>query len=291
MNKNLLKGLLYSGSASFWWGILGVIYFEYLSFVGAAELVVHRTVWTTAILLFTTIYFSKWNLFITIMRKKKKLFFLFLSGLLIFINWSVWIYAVVTNRIIDASFGYYIFPIFSILFGYIFFKEKLNMMRIISIFLVLSSIVFLLFSFRNIPWIGLAVALSWSTYNLIRKKINVDTDIGLFIESLFITPIALLLFYFLFKNNDTYFITSGISLSLILLLAGPMTVIPLFLYVRGVTLSGLGPTGMVFFITPTCQFLLGFFYYNEPFSTDKLISFIFIWIAVVVYLRDLMNKQ
>ena len=195
MKKNLVKGLLYSASGSLWWGILGVIYFEYLSFVGAIELVIHRTVWTTVILFFTTLYFSKWNLLLDTINKKNNLFFLFLSGLLIFTNWSVWIYAVVTNRIIDASFGYYIFPIISILFGNLFFAEKLNIMRIVSICLVLLSIIFLLFNFQQIPWIGLAVALSWSTYNLIRKKINVDTDIGLFIESLFITPIALIIFY------------------------------------------------------------------------------------------------
>jgi len=131
------------------------------------------------------------------------------------------------------------------------------------------------------------VGISWAFYNLIRKKLNVDTDIGLLIESLFILPFALFAFYLVFKNGLNDFSISNIPLSLLILLAGPMTVIPLFLYVRGVERCGLGPTGMIFYITPTLQFLLGFFYYNEDFSLSKFVSFIFIWIAVIIYLKDL----
>ena len=181
---------------------------------------------------------------------------LFFSGLLIFTNWAVWIYAVSSNQIIDASFGYFIMPILSVFLGYIFFNEKLNTRRIISIGLVLISILFLLlFNLQSIPWVGLVVAFSWGFYNLLRKKINVDTDIGLLIESLFILPFALVAFYIITINGFNDFGISNPSLSLLLLLAGPMTVIPLFLYVRGVELCGLGPSGMIFYITPTFQFL------------------------------------
>jgi len=290
-HKNLLKGVIYSGSGSFWWGVIGVIYFKYVSFVGPIELVIHRTIWTSLILLFTTTFFSKWNLFLEIVSNKKKLFILFFTGLLIFSNWFVWIYAVATNRIIDASFGYFIFPIISVLLGFLFFGEKLNKKRIVSIILVIISIIYLLFNFKSIPWVGLAVAFFWSIYNLLRKKINVDTDVGLFIESLFILPFALIIFYFLVKNNVNDFKLSNPSLMILLFFAGPMTVIPLFLYIKGVAFSGLGPSGMIFFIAPTGQFLLGFYLYNELFTVDKLISFILIWIAVIIYLRDLYQKK
>jgi len=207
---------------------------------------------------------------------------------LIFLNWGVWIYAIATNRIIDASFGYFIMPILSVLLGYIFFKEKLNNKRIFSITLVVLSILYLIFlSLKSLPWVGLIVALSWGFYNLLRKKINVDTDIGLLIESLFILPIAIIAFYIIVDKGYNDFSLSNPSMMLIILLAGPMTVIPLFLYVRGVELCGLGPSGMIFYITPTLQFLLGFFYYNEVFSFNKLVSFIIIWFAVIIYLRDL----
>ena len=166
-------------------------------------------------------------------------------------------------------------PIMSVLLGFIFFKEELNKKRIISIWLVIFSILYLIFfSIKAIPWVGILVAISWALYNLVRKKINVPTDIGLLIESLFILPIALIVFYFIIKNGNNYFDISNPPLMLLLTLAGPMTVIPLFLYVRGVELCGLGPTGMVFYITPTLQFLLGYFYYNEQFSLNKFVSFI-----------------
>ncbi len=288
MNKEFNKGLLLAGFGSFWWGFFGVLYFKYITFIGYIELVVHRCLWTTLTLILTTFFFSKWDIFFKIIKSKQNLIYLFISGLLIFINWGVWIYAIATNRIIDASFGYFIMPILSVLLGYIFFKEKFNNKRIFSITLVILSILYLIFvSLKSLPWVGILVALSWGFYNLVRKKINVDTDIGLLIESLFILPIAIVAFYLIAVNGYNDFSLSNPPMMLIILLAGPMTVIPLFLYVRGVELCGLGPTGMIFYITPTLQFLLGFFYYDEVFSFNKLVSFILIWIAVIIYLRDL----
>ena len=288
MNKEFNKGLLLAGFGSFWWGFFGVIYFKYIAYIGHIELVVHRCLWTAFTLILTTFFFSKWNVFFKIVKNKSNLFYLFISGFLIFINWSVWIYAIATNRIIDASFGYFIMPILSVMLGYLFFKEKLNKKRVFSILLVILSILFLIIvSIKSLPWVGLIVALSWGFYNLVRKKINVDTDVGLLIESLFILPFALLAFYLIASNGYNDFQLSDPSMMLFIYLAGPMTVIPLFLYVRGVELCGLGPTGMIFYITPTFQFLLGYFYYNEPFSITKLVSFIFIWIAVIIYLKDL----
>ena len=288
MNHQFNKGLLLTSLGSFWWGFIGVIYFKYLEFIGFVEVVIHRCLWTAVTLILSTFIFSKWNIFFSIISNKKKLVGLFFSGFLIFINWSVWIYAIATDRIIDASFGYFIMPILSVFLGYIFFKEKLNKKRIFSIALVMLSITILIFfSIKSLPWVGIIVGLSWGFYNLIRKKLNVDTDVGLLIESLFILPFALFAFYLVFKNGLNDFSFSNPSLSLLILLAGPMTVIPLFLYVRGVELSGLGPAGMIFYITPTLQFLLGYFYYNEDFSFLKFVSFIFIWIAVIIYLKDL----
>ena len=288
MKPEFNKGLILTSLGSFWWGFIGVIYFQYVSFIGHVELVVHRCLWTAVMLILKTTFLSKLKIFLKIIKIKKKLIFLFISGLLIFINWAIWIYAVATERIIDASFGYFIMPIISVLLGKIFFNEELNNKRIFAIFLVLISILILIFfSLKSLPWVGLIVALSWAFYNLVRKKINVDTDVGLLIESLFILPFALIVFYLIIKSGLNDFNISSPGLSLFLILAGPMTVIPLFLYVRGVELIGLGPTGMIFYLTPTLQFILGYFYYNEEFSFIKFVSFIIIWIAVVIYLKDL----
>jgi chloramphenicol-sensitive protein RarD len=197
MNKEFNKGLFLAGFGSFWWGFFGVLYFKYITFIGHIELVVHRCLWTTFTLVITTFLFSKWDIFFTIIKSKKNLLYLFFSGFLIFINWAVWIYAIATNRIIDASFGYFMMPILSVMLGYIFFKEQLNKKRILSIILVIISILYLvLISIKSLPWVGIIVALSWGFYNLIRKKINIDTDIGLLIESLFILPFRFNCFLF-----------------------------------------------------------------------------------------------
>ena len=291
-NNDFHKGITLTALGSFWWGVIGVIYFEYIAFVGHIEVVLHRCIWTALFLLITTSFFSKWKIFLTIIKDYKILITLFFSGFLIFINWAVWIYAVANNQIIDASFGYFIMPILSVFLGNIFFKEKINKKRKIAIALVITSIIFLLFvNLKSIPWVGLIVALSWGFYNLLRKKINIDTDVGLLIECLFILPFALIAFYLIIKQGVNDFDLSNPPLMFLLLLAGPMTIIPLFLYVRGVELCGLGPTGMIFYITPTFQFILGFFYYNEPFSITKLVSFILIWIAVFIYLKDLYENN
>ena len=290
--KNFNKGVLLTSLGSFWWGFFGVIYFKYISFAGHIEVLIHRSVWTTIVLLFTISLFSKWNIFKKIFSDKKKIFILLVSGFLIFVNWGVWIYAVSKDKIIDASFGYFIMPIISVFLGNFFFNEPITKKGKISILLVIISVCYLLIiDFTSIPWVGLIVALSWSFYNLLRKKINVETDVGLFIESLYILPFVLVAFYFITINNYNDFSLSEPSLMVLLMLAGPMTVIPLFLYVRGVELAGLGPAGMIFYITPTFQFLLGFFIYNELFNINQLVSFILIWIAVFIYLKDIYEKN
>ena len=285
------KGILYIIIGSFWWGVIGVIYFRSLSFVGNIELVLHRVIWTAVILILTTIYFSKWRQIKTLLKIKKNLFYLTITGILIFINWSVWIYAVSTNQIVDASFGYFIMPILSVFFGYVFFNELLNKRRVFSISMTIFSIIYLFYFYNNIPWIGLTVGFSWALYNVFRKKINVDVDLGLLIESLIILPFALIAFYFVYETGNLDFGMNSIGLSVILIIAGPMTVIPLFFFVKGVHLAGLGPSGMLFFITPTFQFILGLFLYNEPFDTYRLIGFILIWVAVIIYVIDLYEKN
>ncbi len=285
------KGILYIIIGSFWWGVIGVIYFRSMSFVGSIELVLHRVIWTAVMLILTTYYFSKWSQIKTLIKIKKNLLYLSITGILIFINWSVWIYAVSTNQIVDASFGYFIMPILSVFFGYVFFNELLNKRRVFSIVLTIFSIIYLFYFYNNIPWIGLTVGFSWALYNVLRKKINVDVDLGLLIESLVILPFALIGFYLVYETGNLDFGMKSIELSLILTIAGPMTVIPLFFFVKGVNLAGLGPSGMLFFITPTFQFILGLFLYNEPFDTYRLIGFILIWVAVIIYIIDLYEKN
>ena len=285
------KGIIYASLGSFWWGVIGVLYFKFISYVNPFEVVSHRVIWTVVSLLITIFISGKIKILISTFKDKKKVILLFFSGLLIFINWAVWIYAISINQLVEASFGYYIFPILSVFFGNIFLKENLNLKKKISILIIFIAIIYMMFFLDQIPWIGLIVAFSFAGYAVLRKIILVETDIGLFIESLFLIPVTIIILYNLNISSYISFSLADINLSLILILAGPMTVIPLFLFVRGSELSALGPASMIFFIAPTGQFLLGLFLYNETFLMNKLIGFVLIWIAVIIYLKDLYEKN
>ena len=289
--NNFNKGIISTFIGSFWWGVIGVIYFKYVSIVNPFEVVSHRVLWTIIFLSIIIYFNNKLNSFFLIFKDSKKVIILFLSGLMIFINWATWIYALTDDQLIEASFGYYIFPILSVFLGSIFLGEKLNFQKKISIFIILVSITYMIFFLESFPFIGLVVAFSFSFYALLRKMVNVDTDIGLLIESIFLIPIIIFIFYYLNENYEIVFSLKNLNLSLILILAGPMTVIPLFLFVKGTELSGLGPASMIFFVAPTGQFILGILLYNEPLILNKLIGFVFIWIAVLIYLKDIYENN
>jgi chloramphenicol-sensitive protein RarD len=290
MKKKLFKGSLFTVGASLWWGVIGVFYFKFVSFASALELTIHRTIWTAILLVITTTYFSKWNEFYKIIKKKINIVILFITGFLISINWLTWLYAVQTNNLLDGALGYYIFPILSVFFGIIFLRENYNKNQIMSVFLVIISLIYLLIKLGEVPWIGITVAVTFSLYGLIRKKVKVSSDIGLLIETLLISPIAICLFIYLVNLNTNIFSINEPVLSFYLFWAGLMTLIPLFWYTKGFSLIGIGPASMIFFLTPTAQFFLGLFYFNEPLIFDKLISFIFIWIAVIIYLNELRKE-
>ena len=156
--------------------------------------------------------------------------------------------------------------------------------------MVILALFYFLIKLGQITWIGITVALTFSLYGLIRKKVKVTSDIGLLIETLILTPFDLLLFIFLVQNNSNVFSFNEPALSFYLFWAGLMTLIPLFWYTKGFGLIGIGPASMIFFLTPTAQFLLGLYYFNEPLILDELIAFIFIWIAVIIYLNELRKE-
>ena len=290
MKKKYLEGSLLTVGASLWWGIIGVIYFKFVSFANPVELVIHRTLWTALILLVSTSYLAKWNSFLKLFKNIKIIFFLFVSGTLVMINWLTWLYAISVDKLVDASFGYYIFPIFSVFFWIIFLKESYNKNKLLAVFLVFISILYLFFQHAAFPWIGLTVAITFSVYGLIRKKINIDSDLALLVETLLLAPFAIITFLYLVELNLNIFSFKEIKLSFYLLFAGPMTLIPLYLYTKGLQLVGIGPASMIFFATPTAQFLLGTLIYGETLDLHKLISFIFVWAAVFIYLNELRKE-
>jgi len=290
MKNKQFNGILFTVLASLWWGVIGVIYFKFVSFASPLELTIHRTIWTALLLIITTSYFSNWSEFNKILNKKINILIFFVTGLLISINWFTWLYAVTSNNLLDSALGYYMFPILSVFLGIIFLKEKYNRNKIISVILVVIALIYLMINLGKVPWIGIIVATTFSLYGLIRKKISVSSDTGLLIETLLISPLAIVLFIFLIKNNLNIFSINEPILSFYLFWAGLITLIPLFWYTKGFELIGIGPASMIFFLTPTAQFFLGLYYFNEPLVLDKLISFILIWTAVIIYLNELRKE-
>ena len=290
MNKSKLSGVFYASFASLWWGVIGTIFFKFVSFASFIELTVHRTIWTAVLLVLSTSLLRKWPEFIRIIKKRKNQFLLFLSGLLVSINWGTWLYAVSVNRLLDSSLGYYIYPIISVFLGRIFLKEKLNKNQFIAVTLVVISLIYFLLKLGELPWIGLTVAITFSIYGLIRKKIRVSSDIGLLIETLLISPIAIVLFVYLVNMKMNIFSTAEPILSFYLFWSGFMTLVPLFLYTLGFKIIGIGPASMILFLTPTSQFLLGITYFGEILTLEKFLGFLIIWVAVSIYLNELRKE-
>ena len=290
MNKSKLSGVFYASFASLWWGVIGTIFFKFVSFASFIELTVHRTIWTAVLLLLSTSLLRKWPEFIKVFKKRKNQFLLFLSGLLVSINWGTWLYAVSVNKLLDSSLGYYIYPIISVFLGKIFLKEKLNKNQFIAVALVVISLIYFLLKLGELPWIGLTVAITFSIYGLIRKKIRVSSDIGLLIETLLISPIAIVLFVYLVNMKMNIFSTAEPILSFYLFWSGFMTLVPLFLYTLGFKIIGIGPASMILFLTPTSQFLLGVTYFGEILTLEKFLGFLIIWVAVSIYLNELRKE-
>ena len=290
MKQAKLSGIFYAAFASLWWGVLGTLYFKFVSFATPIELTVHRTIWTAVLLIITTGIFSKWGEFKKIIRNRKNIIFLFISGILVSINWTTWLYAVSINKLLDSSLGYYIYPIISVFLGKLFLNEKLNFNQKISVILVGISLIYFLIKLNELPWIGLTVAITFSLYGLIRKKIKVSSDIGLLIETLLISPIAIGIFIYLVNIDINIFSLNEPLLSFYLFWAGFMTLVPLFLFTLGFNLVGIGPASMILFLTPTSQFILGVFFFNEILTFEKLLGFIIIWLAVIIYLNELRKE-
>ena len=290
MKQAKLSGIFYAAFASLWWGVLGTLYFKFVSFATPIELTVHRTIWTAILLIITTGIFSKWGEFKKIIKNKKNIVLLFISGILVSINWGTWLYAVSVNKLLDSSLGYYIYPIISVFLGKLFLNEKLNFNQTISVILVGVSLIYFLIKLNELPWIGLTVAITFSLYGLIRKKIKVSSDIGLLIETLLISPIAIGIFIYLVNIDINIFSPNEPLLSFYLFWAGFMTLVPLFLFTLGFNLIGIGPASMILFLTPTSQFILGVFFFNEILTFEKLLGFIIIWLAVSIYLNELRKE-
>ncbi len=282
------KGTIYAILAFTFWGLVP-IYFKLVSHVNSFEVLIHRILWSVIFLSIIIVVTKSFNNLVIIFRDKKKLKILFISAILVSINWLTFIWAIANDKIIEASLGYFINPLVSVVLGYIFFQERISKQQIVAICIAFLAIIYQIYSISNIPTISLILAFSFGFYGLARKKVHVESVSGLLIETLLISPFALVYILYLIINNQNTFIIPLDYTSWLLVLAGFITIIPLIWFNSAATRISMMKLGFLQYLGPSISFILAIFVYNEPFSLDKLITFIMIWIALIIFSVKIKN--
>ena len=280
------KGVLVALIAYVIWGVFP-IFWKQLSSVNSVEVLLSRVIWA---FVFTSIFIfiiGQGKLLLhdlkSLLQQKGQLIRLFFASLVISVNWGIFIWAVSEGQILQSSLGYYINPLITVLFGVIFFKERLANYTLVAICIAALGVLILTINYGQVPWISLTLAISFAIYGVLKKKITLEATRGLAIETLFILPFALLGYIYLYVTTDIAFIQDGSSITLLLMLGGILTVIPLVLFTKGAQTIPLYLIGFVQFIAPTISFCIGVFVYNEPFTKVELMAFSCIWLAVLIF--------
>ncbi|MED3563640.1 EamA family transporter RarD [Bacillus xiapuensis] len=287
MKKSEIKmGAFHAGLSYFLWGLLP-IYWKLIDQVNAMEILANRIFWSFIFMVLVLLLTRKWGLFVQNLKgftqNKKQFFALAIASLLISINWLVYIWAVNSGHMLEASLGYYINPLVSVLLGMIVLKEKLTIPQYISFGFAAIGVLIISISHGKVPWIALTLALSFGLYGLAKKLINVESSVGLTLETLVVSPIAIVYMCFLFVNGTNSFLSANTETDLLLIGAGAATAVPLLYFAKGAQKIPLSLLGFLQYIAPTLTLILGIFVYNEHFSKVQLLSFVFIWSSLTIY--------
>jgi len=283
------KGLLFGVSAYIIWGLLP-LYWKLVEEAGAYEILAHRGIWSLLICLSLLALRKQLKSAYKMVQSSRTLSLLFLASGLLTINWGVYIWSVTVNRVVEAALGYYITPLINVTFGVLLLREKLRPAQWIAVVLAAAGVVILTLGYGSLPWIALVLAISWGSYSLIKKSLNLGALETLSLETLF-AFLPNLVFLFIIQGNGSAEFGSTWSISILLFGAGAATVIPLLLFNGSTTRLPLSTVGLLQYITPTIMFFIGIYINNEDISTTKVIGFAFIWLALVVLSRDLYRSS
>src|SRR5690606_34570572 len=285
-NKEYKIGVLYAVIAYITWGVLP-LYWKLIDEVSAIEILAHRIVWSLVFVLGIILVSKKGMQLVTslkeIVKNKIKLFGIIASSILITINWATYIWAVNTDHIIDASLGYYINPLVSVLLGIIVLKERLLFWQGVSFALAGVGVLILTIQYGSFPWVAFTLALSFGFYGLTKKLAKLDSLLGLAMETMIIAPIALMYLGYLYNSGVDSFTGASVDVRLLLMGAGVVTALPLLWFASGANRIPLSTVGFIQYIAPTISLLLGVFLYGEQFTKTHLITFICIWLALLIY--------
>ncbi|MBP8950737.1 MAG: EamA family transporter RarD [Candidatus Promineofilum sp.] len=285
------KGILYAAGAYLLWGLLP-LYWKALHDVPSSQIVAHRLVWSLVFVGLVLTARRNWGWLGKAIRQPRVLLIFALSGTLLTVNWLVYIWGVNAGFIVETSLGYFINPLVNVLLGYVFLKERLRPMQWGALAVALAGVLYLTFSYGAFPWIALTLAFSFGLYGLIRKTAALNSAEGLFVETavLFLPALGFLLFHEL-RGTGALGHVDGLT-TLLLIGAGAVTSIPLILFAAGARRVTLTTLGLLQYIAPTMQFLIGVLVYGEPFGVGRVVGFGLIWAALVLYTAEsLMNRR
>ncbi|HJW54335.1 MAG TPA: EamA family transporter RarD [Burkholderiaceae bacterium] len=275
-------GMLYAAMAYTLWGLFP-LYFKTLQTIAPLEIVMHRIVWSLVFVSILLAWRQQWSWLATAFRRPRLLAGFAASSLLLSSNWMIYIWAVNNGRVVDASLGYFINPLVNVLLGFLLLHERLRPGQWVAVALAAAGVAWLTWQGGNLPWIGLLLAATFGIYGLLRKTATLGPLEGLSLETLLLFPFALGYLVMLTMQGHNAFLTAPAASQWLLAAAGPITAVPLLLFAAGARRIPLSLLGLLQYIGPTLQLLLGVWLYHEPFSGSRLAGFAVIWSALAVY--------
>lgn len=273
------------------WGLFP-LYWALLKHVAAFEVLLHRMLWAVPFLLLLVLFSQRRRRQVgSALKSWAELRWLALSGFVVAFNWGIYIWAVANERVIEASMGYFLTPLLNVLAGVVVFGEKLDRARVVAILFAAAGVAYYFVATAAVPWVALTVGISFAGYGLLRKKMATNAVPGLFIETLLLLPFTLALILWLHQQGEAGFLNLNWQTDLWLILAGPVTVVPLAFFTAGSRMLPMATVGILFYVTPSLQFFCGITLLGEAFDINKLIGFLGIWIGLAIFSYGLLRQR
>ncbi|EJX1836780.1 EamA family transporter RarD [Salmonella enterica subsp. enterica serovar Berta] len=288
--KQTRQGVLLALAAYFIWGIAPA-YFKLIYYVPADEILTHRVIWSFFFMVALLSVSRQWRQVKRLLKTPKKIFLLALSAVLVGGNWLLFIWAVNNHHMLEASLGYFINPLVNILLGMIFLGERFRRMQWLAVILAVCGVLVQLWTFGSLPIIALGLAFSFAFYGLVRKKIAVEAQTGMLVETLWLLPVAAIYLFGIADSATSHMGQNALSLNLLLMAAGVVTTIPLLCFTGAAMRLRLSTLGFFQYIGPTLMFLLTVTFYGEVPGADKMVTFAFIWVALAIFVMDAIYTQ
>ena len=283
------RGLIYGAAAYVMWGLFP-LYFPLLEQVGAVEILANRIVWSLVVLAAVVSGIHRWRGVLTLARNRRRLMLLGVAALTIALNWGFYIYAVNSDRVVEAALGYFINPLVSVVFGVVLLKESLTRAQWVAVGLGVVAVAVLTVGYGHVPWLALLLAFSFGTYGLVKKVLDAGAVESLTVETTLLTPLALVYFVWLTSTGDNALTTDGVATAALLAGTGLLTAVPLLLFSASATRIPLTWIGLLQYITPTMQFVIGVVVYGEHMSATRWAGFGLVWMALVVLTVDSLSR-